>query len=249
MIRYLKVLGFAMIVVLAFSAMMAASASAQTQGKLTFENGVEGTLDGTEIGVGENYFEDPSLGEKFQCLGSTLVGHKKTIESGTSAEEKAGTKPHSGLIPAGATVATLTASFTNCQTATHKMTFTMNGCDFDWTIGNTTTDGSGEYGLTDDIVCPTGKKIEIHVYFSKENENISICTYTIGPQSITGFDLKNVAGTKNDLVATGTTTTMKVERHGLCGEKTELFNFTQKINLTIKGTDALGNNVGITVSD
>jgi hypothetical protein len=252
MIRNLKVLGLALVAVLAFDAMVASAASANKQGILTTENGGAVTLDGVEDGA--NFLKDTTLEEgknPVQCPGSTIVGHKTTTAAETKTAEEMGESTHP-LIPNKSTKATITPNFINCKSGTHKMTITMNGCDFDFTIGQTTEEGEHKkYALTTDVVCPTGKKIEIHVYFAETNENLSICTYTIGSQEIKGFDIANeVEGTKtlDTLTATGEGKVL-VERHGICGEHTEPYELDQVINYTITGTTAAGAKEGVTITD
>jgi len=250
MIRNLKILGLALAAAFALSALAASAALAQKQGILTTEGGVATTLDISEVDATHNYLEDPELKEKVECPGSTFVGHKQTKESETSAEEKSGAKPHSGLIPNKATVATISSTLINCKAGSHKATVTNNGCDFDFTIGKTTVEGVEPYALTADIVCPAGKVIEKHVYLSSASEATTICTYTIGPQTVSGFDISNdpKSGEKpDDLTVTGTAN-LVATRDGLCGAKANL-NVTQAISYTVQGTNAAGALIGITVSD
>jgi hypothetical protein len=240
MIRNLKVLGLALVAVLAFSAVIASAASANKQGFLTTENGGAVTLDGVEDGT--NALVDPTLEEgknPVECPGSTVTGHKLNVT------------PHE-LILNKSTEATVTPNFVNCHSGTHKITVTMNECDFVFRVGETTKEEThSPYALSVDVVCPAGKKIEVHVYFAETNENLSLCTYTIGSQTIKGFDIANeVSGstTLDTLTATGEGT-VSVERHGVCGEHTEPFNTKQIINYTITGTTAAGLKNGVTITD
>ena len=250
MIRNLKILGLALVAVFALGAMIASAASANKQGILTTENGGPVTLDGVEDG--KNTIGDPT-GETFECIGSTTLGHKATTEAetGTAAEMGESTHP---LIPNGSTKITITPNFAACLAGkgTHKTTVTMNGCDLDFKIGETTTETThSSYALNEYVVCPAGKKMEVHIYFAETNENLSICTYTIGPQEVKGFDIANeVEGTKtlDTLTATGQATIVG-ERHGLCGNQTEGYNTNQTINYTFTGTTAVGTKSGVTITD
>jgi hypothetical protein len=252
MARNLKILGFALTAVLALSAVVASAASANKQGFLTTENGGAVTLDGVEDGT--NALRDPTVEEgknPDECPGSTIVGHKATtgVETQTAAEMGESTHP---LIPNNSTKATITPNFVNCHAGTHKMTLTMNGCDFDFKIGETTTETThSSYALIEDIVCPVGKKIETHIYFAETNENLSICTYTIGPQTIKGFDIANeISGsTTLDTITVTGKGNLVAERHGICGEHTESFNIEQEINYTITGTSASQTKNGVTITD
>jgi hypothetical protein len=137
MIRNLKVLGLALAAVLAFGALSASAASAQTPGKLTVAGGGSATLDVTETVGGLNAFT--SFGGNTKCPGSTMKGHKIT------------TTPHE-LVPNLATEVTLTPNFINCITtdsggAEHKTTVTMTTCDFHAKIGETTGGVEHTYGV------------------------------------------------------------------------------------------------------
>lgn len=104
--------------------------------------------------------------------------------------------------------------------------------------------------MTEHVVCPENKKIEVHVYLAEANENLSTCTFTISPQTVKGFDISNEVkeGTTLDtLTATGEANIVG-ERHGLCG-KTELYNTKQTINFMFSGTSAAGAKEGITLTD
>jgi hypothetical protein len=250
MIRNFKVLGLALVAVLAFSAMAASAAQANKQGIITTENGGAVTLDGVEKGEKENWLEDLERKEKVECPGSTIVGHKPTTEAETKTAEEMKEETHP-LLPNKSMKATITPTFVNCHVGAHKATVTMNGCDFDLTVGTTTTETThSPYALTADIVCPKEKFIDVEVYFSEVNENVLICTYKIGPQEVKGFDIANeVSGTTtlDTLTATGKGK-VKADRSSTCGTK-EGVETEQSINYTITGTTATGLKNGVTITD
>lgn len=83
---------------------------------------------------------------------------------------------------------TFKPTYANCVSdpAITPVTITMNGCDYlvgfgrPGTTGQPATTGT----LQASINCPAGQQIEIHVYENpmRHLENISTCTYDIGPQ-------------------------------------------------------------------
>jgi hypothetical protein len=235
MTHNLKALGLALVAVLALGAMAASAAQANKQGILTTENGGSVTLDGVEDAA--NYFLDTESNQKWECPGSTFVGHRAEVT------------PHE-LIPNKSTQATITPNYVNCSSATHKTTVTMNECDLVFKIGQTTTETThSPYALTENVVCPVGKFIDTEVYFAETNENLLICTYKIGPQEVKGFDIANeVEGstTLDTLTATGEGKIIS-ERSGACGAKT--IQLDQIMNLTFKGTSSVGAKNGVTVTD
>lgn len=83
---------------------------------------------------------------------------------------------------------TFVPSYAGCvsEPGAQPVTVTLNGCDYSVGVTRPGTTGwpleTGE--LTASIVCPFGQQIEIHVYENgvKHGENVSQCTYDIGPQ-------------------------------------------------------------------
>jgi hypothetical protein len=156
MTRNLKALGLALVAAFAMSAVAASMASAQ-QGTWTSDGPV--TLTVSETGVNTNYFE--AFGLKVQCPGTTWTGHKVL----THAETTAGTK-HT-LIPNGATEATLTPKFVNCiiPGLNWPATVTMNGCDINLKVGETTPAGTANtYGVSASLKCPPGQEVTLEIW-------------------------------------------------------------------------------------
>jgi hypothetical protein len=258
MIRNLKVLGLALVAIFAMSAMVASAASAQLQGKLTTEGGGAVTLTGTETGVKANRLT--AFGLPVECEGSTYTG-EKTL---TTAETEAG-KTHE-RVPNLATTATIVPIYNQPKCiatvggSNFPVTVTMNGCDYDIQIGETTgvqTETKKTFGATFDIVCPKEKDIQVEVWEVGDTEHkvAPWCTVTIKPQ--TGLKGAHVSSTpkatpKDDIDLDGTVENITVSRSGskplLCPtseSKTASFD----LDVTVKGEDALGAEKGITVTD
>ncbi len=228
MIRNLKTLALALIAVFTMSAVAASAASAV--GMLTSDGPV--TQDATEIGgAGKNGLA--AFGSTIECPGSTYLGHKYNVT------------PHQ-LIEVPATTATITPNYASCSDGTHKITVTLNGCDFVFHSGETV--GEDEYAQTIDLVCPPGKMLELHTYLSANNSNTLICTFKDKPQTgLTGPTIRSDTANE-DLVIEGAVTGFHVEKEGLCGSGTtnaaEIY-----LDITIKGTSEIGKTTGIKITD
>lgn len=233
MIRNIKVLGLALVAVFAFSA-VAASAASAANGTLTSTGPV--TLDGTEIAGQLNALTED--GKTVECPGSTITGHKYNVT------------PHE-LIPSGAQTITLTPDYNQATCVaiepgvTRKATVTQNGCDYvlhlEETNGETDT-----YSSKVDIVCAAGQSILVHVYFSSSNENLEVCTITVGPQTgLTGAKVTDT--TTGDLTVHGTLTGIHATRSGVCGSASTTEDEFH-INATVKGTNNLGEPTSISLS-
>lgn len=230
MIRNLKILGLALVAVFAMSAMAASAASAAQS---VFTSDGPTTLDGVEDGV--NQFVYPGEGT-VTCSGSTFTGHE--VGSTTNG------------IPNNATTATITPHYNNpnctVNSGEHKATVAMNGCDFVFHLGETTS-GTSEHGVTADVVCPGTSVIEVDVFFASNNENLTVCLLKIGPQNgLKGFDVSNDGSEK--LTLTGETTEIHASKSGLCGAGSTT-TASYKVNVTASGTNAAGGSTGIQVSD
>jgi hypothetical protein len=225
MIRNLKVLGLALVAVFAMSAMVASAASAgeTTDGVLT----ADGPATGDGVEVGKNAFE--ALGSVIECPTSTY-----------HVEEYLG----SGPVPSGESTFTVTPNYTGCTAGGLKATVHMNGCDYDFHIGETTP--AGDYYAIADLTCPEGKSVDIEAFLSASNENIKACTVTIGEQTgLEGGILSNGSG---DIDLEGTFTNIKASETGLCGSKstTEGKYVTA---VTISGTDSKENATEVSITD
>lgn len=250
MIRYLKVLGLALLAILAFNAIAASGASAQ-QGKLTSDGPV--TLKATETGEGANFWTVFNL--KTICPGTTYTGHKVLSHAETTEGKK-----HE-LIPPGATTWTVTPHYKqdnhNCKVMNFPATIHMNGCDFVFHIGITTGGIGDTYGLTMDIVCPPGKEITKTLWTTTEdhtnNPNNPFCVIHIPPQL--GLAGPHVTDTTNGhLDLTGAFQGIKATRTAspthplLCpAGSTEAGKF--EVDLTVSGSNSLGAPTPVSLSE
>ena len=238
MTRNLKAIGLALLLAaLATSALAATGAFAEEEegapGTLTAA-AYPATLDGTDVAGQTNAFT--LFGEEIVCPDSSYT---------------------SGQIAAATTAVTITPTYNNAQCSAggggHKVTVTMNGCDYQLNIGKTTTKFKDNYYVTIDLLCPPGKDVEIHKYFGMKDEFIQECKYTIKEQ-------KGLKGAKvtNEIDAGGKTTgTFTLEtgpenilasKSGTCGaEDTKVGKID--MNITFKGTDKDGKADNIEITD
>jgi hypothetical protein len=239
MIRNLKILGLALVAISAMSAMAASAASAQTPSKLTAAEPF--TLIGHEDGLNEF----TGFAGKVRCANHTVTGHKTTKTSETGTHQ---------LIPSGSSSVTVTAHYgTVCEitdegAGAHKATVTMNGCDYDLTVGETVT---GTYPITADLVCPTGKDVEIDVYpFAGSELGGVACKITIKPQTgLKGVHVSNGGGVPDDLTLTGTFTGIHSEQSGFGCETHTSTTDELHVNYTVKAYNEAGKQINVTVTD
>jgi hypothetical protein len=175
MIRNRKTLGLTLAAVLALGAVIASTASAQTQGKLLSDNKVPVTLTGEDEKESKNLMT--AFGYTVKCPKSTYVGHK--VGEPTQ------------LIPHESTAATISPTYSKCGTtflgATLSTTIDMRGCDYVFNIGQTTgnqTPTVKTFGVTADVVCPNAEGITISAYelTDSKHEKAPLCTVRIPPQ-------------------------------------------------------------------
>jgi hypothetical protein len=163
MMRKIKALGLAVGATLALSAALASAAQAET-GVLTAQ-------------------QFPAIVTGEQQGGPTFdIGAPpfRNVECGTSDLDATLNGPTDPV--------TFTPTYENCRSEPGftPVTITMNGCDY--TVGFTRPGTTGwpvtTGGLHAWINCPAGQQIEIHVYENavRHAENVSTCTYDIGPQ-------------------------------------------------------------------
>jgi hypothetical protein len=231
MIRKLKVLGLALVAIFAMSAMAASAASAATPGEFTSTGNVTVTGTGTETFI----FEP---GQIDTCTSDHTVMPQNTTPW--------------GFFNPGAGLTTLTdqTHFSNCvaSVGVQKLpaTYTTNGCDELWHIGETRV-GTTEYEATLDIVCGAGEAIETHVY-EKSPDVTSICTYKIPAQTgLKGAILRNNAG---KIEITGTITGITMTRTGvLCGGTKETKAATKQAGTVLSGTNEAKAATSISITD
>jgi hypothetical protein len=240
MIRNIKALGLAFAAMLCMGAVAASAASAQTQGVLTSDGPV--TLTGENTGEGfDNAFT--SQAGNVTCTEGTYTGHK------VGGEE---------LLESGETTATITPKYVKCQAHTFfnlitlPATVTMNGCDYVFHVGDKT--GEHTYGVSADLVCPSGKHVDIHVYEGEGDETHSeneVCAVSIEPQnSLSGEDTHLTHTTEgDDIDLTGSFENIQSEYEGsACGEGTD--NEAElHTDVTIEGHNAEGGDTGVTITD
>jgi hypothetical protein len=246
MTRNLKVLGLALVAMLALGAMTAAAASAQ-QGVLTSDRPV--TLDGVELGVGVNILT--AFGGKTECQGSTGTGHR------------AGATPHE-FIESGESEFTLTPHI-NQETCvfillgvSRPMTVTMNGCDYVVHIGET-SETADTYGGTVDLVCPEGQAIDEEIFKAgtprtheaHTNSANLFCTLTVPSQKGLSGPLVTTDTANGSLQVKGTITGLKMTKHGgaPCGSEQTTENGQFHISGTVTGTNEAGGATEIAISD
>ncbi len=133
MSRNLKVLGLALVAVLALTALVGSTAQANENGKFT-----AATYPSTSSGIDTGTHEFTAAGGSVKCSHGTF--------SGTSSE--------------ASTTQTITPVYEECTAFGFVgATVTMNGCDYMFHL--TGTGAGGSYNGNVDIVCPTGKEITV----------------------------------------------------------------------------------------
>jgi hypothetical protein len=131
----------------------------------------------------------------------------------------------SATLPEASNVLEIERSYGGCSTTIGgvKLTATIrdNECKFRLTIGKEIEKGA--FASTVDIVCPTGKKIEVRVYKSAFTHILDspMCRYTVGAQSgLTGVRLTNLEGSPKAILVAPTVTEISygIIGGGECGE-------------------------------
>jgi len=232
--RNLKALGLALLAVFATTAVLASAAQAQL---------AKVTVSPSPAWLTAEVIEHPNIGrvETFKLES----GQPIWCEDSSTATVKNGD-----------TSITVVPTFDKCTavigTEDHFVTFTMNDCDFLWHGGETASPGSSTFikGQVD-LLCPTGKEVEVHLYKSPTTETEELCTYKIAPFVNKGNnEFHNVGtGSTNDVTITHTVTGITITRTGslLCGAASQNLTFTG--STTIKAfEDKAGSISGGTVS-
>jgi len=225
--RNLKALGLALVAVFAMTAVLASAAQAQT-GKVTVGSS-PAWLTGEAI-------EHPNIG-KVETL-KLAGGQDLSCEHVTAT----------ATVKNGDTSITVVSTFDNCDALIgsehHKVTVTMNDCDFLLHDMTTETPNSTTFTALVDLVCPEGKQVEIHVYKQAAAETEELCTYKIAPFTNKGGNvIHNIAGSPNDLTITHTVTGIAVTRTGslLCGGANQEGSFTG--STTIRAYEDFGGSI------
>ena len=256
-----KVFGLALMAVLALSAVAASTASAAEEtkpGLFTF-GGLSKDTETAKIDV-----EQTAEGkDKFTFKNGLALTCKKVRATGEPIKTKASPEEDvaNGSTPGTeSTDVTLKPTYEGCKTTiaglTRPVTVTVNECAFIFDAKTTTTvDNSIDHTALTTIECPTGKKIEIHIY-EKEPHSTVVCTYDIGPQNtLSGITLDNKVNTPtsaNDVLATINVPNIVVENTtpgtSVC-TATNPTTATYTGEETIRATNEKGEFVDASVSD
>lgn len=203
MTRKLKVLGLALVAVLALSAIVASAASAS---KLTADGPV--TLLGTQTGEA-NANSWVMLGKTVTCPSTTYTGHKagSTTEKITSGSESAQITPHFG------TCVTNTGGF--------PTTIDMNGCVYTLDIGASL--GNDEYTVTTTLHCPVGQHIVWTLFTSAagHTESKPFCHLKFTDRTtFTGLVAKDTTNGTIDI--SGTLKEFEIDKETISGTTTDV---------------------------
>ncbi len=220
-----KSLGLALLAMFVMTAMFASGAQAEVKGTLGASSA---WLTGEVIehpGIGKTQTFTLAGGQVFSC---EQIGFVATVKNGD-------------------TTVTVVPSYSKCSarigSETHLMTVTMNDCDYLFYGGkevSSTTFNEGQ----GDLVCPTGKKVEVHVYKGSTNETEELCTLTIPPfVNNVGGESHNISGSPNTVTTTSTTKNIVVNRIGslLCGAASTTATYTG--STTLKAFEDLGGTI------
>jgi hypothetical protein len=197
MIRNLKGLGLALVAVFVMSAMASPGVQAA---KPTFAVGATGGVSGDQVGLDEI------------TVGSRAVRCSKAHFSGPSALSM--------------TVLTIEFEYKECSTTpvlgiSFPVTITPNGCDLEFTnLKHVVPDYTADVS----IVCPKGKKIEIHVYNNAAHTE-QLCTITVEEDQtdLSTNTITNSEGVAPDDLLIHHNFKLKVENHNpnvICGNAT-----------------------------
>jgi hypothetical protein len=230
----IKVFGLALLLAAAAtSVLLVTGASAEEEGKPGTLTATEypATLDGTDD-TGTNAFT--LFGDNIVCPDSS----------------------YSGQITKATATFTITPTYNNANCSAggggHKVTVTMNGCDYLFHIKGTTEAFVDNYFISVDLLCPEGKDVEIHKYVNAKDELTQLCKYTIKEQKgIVGGKIENevdgAGKTTGTITLENTFKNIVATKTGGCGEgATEMGEYD--VHITFKGTNAKGapNNLSIT---
>ncbi len=182
MTRSLKILGLALVALLAMGAVMASAAFAAEQPRLTVES-YPAALSGEQTAGATN---------ELALEGGRTVKCETVKYTGTYTEAEAKGEPWSG---------TVKPEYINC-TATilgnpTVATVTVNECTLTFTASTYVSETEAT-GKEVHVLCPAGKVIEVHVWQTKEKDEkkeAPICTYNVAPQTVAGNFTYKISGT------------------------------------------------------
>ncbi len=228
MIRKLKALGLALMAVFAIGAVASSVASAEITkpGLFTFSVGVNELAEIHTEPVGVPAFTVNSL--SITCVTVPYTGNPvKTKASPNEDIVEANTKG-----PESTDITLSPTGFEKCHVViaglTKTVTVTVNGCAMVLDAKTTETKGVVSNTALTTMECPTGKKIEIHVYSTASTETTTTCTYDLeavaGNTTEPGITLDNQFNTPtspNDILATVTLEDFEVTntiKSAVCGQ-------------------------------
>jgi len=200
--RNFKAIGLALVAALAMTAALASGAQAQ----------IKVTVGSSPAWSTGEVTEHPNIGQNHTF---TLSGGQKL-----SCEEIRFT----ATVTNGATSSIVVPTYHKCTVVIgseiHLATITLNDCVYVFHGGVEVSGGTTFKEVEVDLVCPTGKEVEVHVYKSATTETEELCTYKIAPFiNNRGNETHNVAGSPDNITITGTVSGIATTRTGslLCG--------------------------------
>jgi hypothetical protein len=137
---------------------------------------------------------------------------------------------------------TVTPTYGDCFTTNPEkdpVEVTVNGCTYTFTVAPIATPNNTEH--TAHLVCPTGKRIEIHH---------ELCTVSVHPQTINGGLTYTTAGSgSTHEITMDINVQFNVTRHGLCQFIAPTPGVgTLKGSATVKAFNTLGNQIPFTAT-
>lgn len=230
MIRNLKALGPALVAILAMSATLASTASAETEGTFT-----------------ANSYPAHIVGE------DTQVGHFTGMSQNATCEGS----QYTGVLVAAVHKLSLVRTYKNCTNGGRGVTITTNGCEITLYNANDTKEGKttpDEWAITTDLDCPANQRLEFHVYNNASHASGTWCTFTVEGDGAT--ENKGLEGLKvtNDpeaghLEIHGAVSSLAAQMHGTCTAGITInYNTTTSITeATIEARNELGEPVGLDI--
>lgn len=233
MTRNLKALGLTLIVGVALGAVAISTATAKTNGEYTAAKYPAHVVSAAESS-----------------------SHLKAL--GGSVDITCTTEGATAVMAAASTSIEVTPFTAGCKTGTRAVTFTHNECkDKSFNLSDTNAEGvttPDEWRFTTSLVCPAGKKVEVHIYNNESHASGSWCTLTMFPadnenlEGLTATVNTNTPTAPNDFTVEGSVT-VRHEVHGTCSAGlTVKSNGTLEVTgLTVTGKDEVENPVSVDI--
>lgn len=232
MIRNLKALGLALMAVFAMSAITASGAAAQ-KGELTSDGSFY--LVGTELAEG-NELKYPGL------PGTTCK--ESHFKAGVVGET-----PHAAL-ENGATVFTVVPTYTNCKVGIFPATVDMTGCDYKFTLGETTGEPSANtYGVDATLECENTGEEEPHLTaYSDTGHTNPICEITFTHEGLVST-LHATDTTDGTIRIHGTVHSIHAKKRlGGCGGEGTTNEAVYHVNVEVTGENEGGGQTDVAIS-